>query len=128
MKKLIPIPLLFSCVIPICFANNSIGFDSVADALSSLKEKQGTSFRTYSGWTVVNYTEDNYFVLWSFTPKSHAAHPSAIKRVLIENGNRFFINSSTLCQAEQQACEQLKTQIRNSNNDIYKVMDGDLSG
>jgi hypothetical protein len=45
--------------------------------------------------------------LWSFAPKSHPAYPSAVKRRVFERDGSVRIEMDVLCEATEQACEQL---------------------
>lgn len=80
---------------------------SVAEALKALQAKPGVKFRDEKGWTVVDDRTPGFKDVWSFTPPGHPAHPSVVKRSVIEKNDTLSIAMSVMCEAEKAACEQL---------------------
>jgi hypothetical protein len=114
---LIMIGLFFS--VPL-FAEekNSIGYSSVADALEALKKLPDAEVSVQGGWTIINTKEGKNFVLWSFTPATHAAHPTAVKRIVLEEGGMVKIDTRALCQAKKAACDKLMAEFDELNKKI----------
>ncbi|WP_341937448.1 hypothetical protein [Marinimicrobium sp. C2-29] len=83
------IPLLFALINFQAFAAeesrvSSIGYGSVEEALSSLRNNPDASIRVEQEWTIVQVKEENETSIWSFSPSSHSAYPAAIKRTVFE--------------------------------------------
>jgi len=83
---------------------SDIPYQSVSEALNSLKAKPGVKFSTGDGWTLA---EDTDGAQWSFTPPGHYANPSVGRRELRQQGGRFFVVTRILCEAPKQACDRL---------------------
>lgn len=101
---------------------SSIGYDTVLDALQSLKENPAADFRDSDGWTVVNLQKDGDRILWTFTPEWHPAHPSAVKREVIERNGEVFIEMNVLCQSTKPECDQLVKEFEQLNDNIRQSM------
>lgn len=96
---------------------STVGYMTVDGALKDLHARPGVVFSTKDGWTVAN--EAATATLWSFPPPGHPAYPSAVKRRVVQDGDRVKIEMQVLCQASKAACddlvrtfEQLNAQIR----------------
>lgn len=91
-----------------------IGYASVAAALADLRAKPGVAIRTEGGWTIV---EDRAaLTFWSFTPKGHPAHPSAVKRSLEQENGRTNLHMAVACEASKAACDELVREFQRMNN------------
>lgn len=99
---------------------SSIGYDSVLEALLALKENPSTQVGYSDGWTVVTLEEKGNHVLWSFTPESHQAHPTAVRREVVEKNGQIFIEMSALCQSTKPECDHLISEFEKLNDDIRK--------
>ncbi|MDO6692674.1 molecular chaperone DnaJ [Aliiglaciecola sp. 3_MG-2023] len=95
-----------------------IGYDTVADAIEQLKQKDGTKTSVQGGWTIIEDSQDTSMVLWSFTPDIHPAHPTAVKRKVVERDNKIYIHMTALCQAEKVACDKLMSEFEKLNKQI----------
>ncbi|WP_252372461.1 hypothetical protein, partial [Alteromonas stellipolaris] len=100
--------------------NSSIGYKTVDLALQALKNKDGTNLSIQGGWTIIEDTEESNLVLWSFTPETHAAHPAAIKRKVLEKNQAIHIQMSALCQAKKADCDKLMKEFEQLNKNIMK--------
>ena len=100
--------------------NSSIGYETVDIALQAMKNKEGTKLSIQGGWTIIEDKEDSNMVLWSFTPESHAAHPAAIKRKVLEKNQAIYIQMSALCQAKKADCDKLMQEFELLNKNIMK--------
>ncbi|QBY05804.1 molecular chaperone DnaJ [Thalassotalea sp. HSM 43] len=103
-------------------AKTSIGYDSVESALTALKSKQGAQFSQQGGWTIVAEQEDGDYVLWSFTPTEHDAHPAAVKRKIVEKDKQIHIEMTALCQASKSQCDALIEEFKLLNDKIRQSM------
>ncbi|TKB45369.1 molecular chaperone DnaJ [Thalassotalea mangrovi] len=97
---------------------SAIGYGTVDAALTALKEKPDTKLSVQGGWTIIEDKEDGNFVLWSFTPESHEAHPAAVKRTILEKDKHIYVRMSALCQAEKEPCDKLMEQFEQLNKQI----------
>jgi hypothetical protein len=93
---------------------SSIGYPSVAAALTALQARRDVKTSVQDDWTVI---EDGP-TLWSFTPASHPAHPSVAKRTLVEKDGGYFIDMKILCQSTQSACDQLAADFQKLNEQM----------
>jgi len=95
---------------------------SVEATLEKLKVDPRVSIRNNNGWTIA--TLDTGRVLWSFTPKGHPAHPSFVKREVIEKDGSVYIDTTARCSAEKSVCDQLVRDFIELNNKIQRNMSG----
>jgi len=87
---------------------SSIGYATVADALTALRAKPGTEIGEQDGWTIIQEPEsEKSIALWSFAPATDPAHPSAVKRVVVERDGSVQIEMKVLCEAKKDACDEL---------------------
>lgn len=89
----------------------SIGYQSVAEALAALKEKPGASVEVKDGWTLISIGH----TLWTFTAEGHEAHPSAVKRELVDRDGAFLLEMSILCEATTEPCDRLAQEFAKLN-------------
>lgn len=89
-----------------------ITYPSVAATLEALQADPSATFEKQSGWTVVASRENENPVQWFFTPEEHPAHPSVVKRTVVEKDGVGYIDLVTLCQVPQSACDQLLDDFR----------------
>ena len=96
------------------------GYRSTHELLSSLKSDTENVVSTVNGdfgvWTIVQSPKDNS--LWSFTPEQHPAHPSVVKRTVVEKDGKVLINTEASCDAEKAVCDQLVNSFIQLNNKI----------
>lgn len=81
------------------------GFDSVAEALKTLKSKSNSKVSNYEGWIIVNDTDEK--AVWSFAPEEHDAFPSVVKREVAERDGSIFISTQVRCGAKKSDCDKL---------------------
>ena len=93
--------------------SSGIGYESVSAAYEALSTKEGVEGSNQGGWVIFKDRADNS--LWSFTPKEHPAYPSTIKRTVVEQEGKLFIDMRALCGAEQLACDELIKDFRKMN-------------
>jgi hypothetical protein len=65
-----------------------IGYATIEEAYNALKADSAVGMKEYEGWTIFNQKGDGKYILWSFTPDDHPAHPSAIRREIVKKGDQ----------------------------------------
>ncbi len=98
------------------------GGETVEETLSRLREDPSVSIRNERGWTVA--TKESGRIIWSFTPTEHPAHPSFVKREVIEKDGSIYIDTSARCGAQKSVCDQLVQDFVELNNNVRKQMSG----
>ena len=103
--------------------DSTIGYPTVDAALDALHKDPHAQFSTRDGWTIVATEENGNHVLWSFTPKGHAAYPAAVKRTVLEEKNgAISLEMKVLCFGTQAACDKLVDQFKELNERIKQSM------
>ena len=104
---------------------SSIGYPTVAAALTDLKAQPGNVVSTQQGWTII--TNPTNLTLWSFTPENHPAHPAAVKRTTVERGGAWYIEMDALCQAQKAPCDKLIEQFKALNEQMREHIEHEKS-
>ncbi len=65
--------------------------------------------------------ESGAAVEWFFTPETHAVYPAVIKRTVVEEEGLGMIELAALCEAPQQACDQLIEDFRQTHKVTIKA-------
>ena len=120
MKKF---PLIFIILyIPAILAQVSepspIGYDTVDEAFRALEADPTAGMKEYEGWVIFTQKDKGIYILWSFTPENHPAHPSAIRREVVKKGDEIFIKMDALCHSNKLDCDQLIKQFELINERI----------
>ena len=68
---------------------STIGYPSVADALSALQAREDVFISMEDGWTII--TEPGGLTIWSFSPPDQPAYPAVAKRVFYQEAGACFI-------------------------------------
>jgi hypothetical protein len=105
---------------PIPETRNSIGYPSPAAALEALRAKPGVSFSDQGGWTIAE--ERSSATLWSFTPVSHPAYPSAVKRQLVNEDGKVNLRMSISCSATKGVCDALVRDFETLNQQMIEAI------
>ncbi|MAM88031.1 MAG: molecular chaperone DnaJ [unclassified Hahellaceae] len=90
--------------------------DSVEELFSELQSNPEVTIKTEGGWRVADVPSER--ALYSFTPESHPAHPSFVKREVVEKNGSINIRTSVKCGAEKSACDQLVRDFIELNNKV----------
>jgi hypothetical protein len=53
--------------------------------------------------------------LWSFTPSGHPAHPAAVRRTVIRQGDDIGVKMAVHCEATKAACDRLVADFKALN-------------
>jgi hypothetical protein len=86
--------------------DSQVGYKTVADALADLSNRKNVEISNVRGWTII--ADRANFTLWSFAPASYPAYPAVVKRtVTSRTGGGSMVNTSVLCEASKEACDQL---------------------
>lgn len=86
---------------------------SVAQIQASIVQDPEMAVSVRRGWTMAKDTKG--FVLWTFTPDEHPAHPSAIRRQIVNRDGSARIEMSVFCESSQSACDALVEQFKDKN-------------
>jgi hypothetical protein len=103
---------------------STIGYDSVPEALAALKAKPGVEISDEDGWTIIA----DGLALWSFTPEAHPAHPSAVKREVVERDGKTVIEMAVLCQSAKAPCDQLVREFTELNENMRRQLTEEGAG
>ena len=95
-------------------------YRSVAAALEALRTKSGVRVAMQGGWTIID--EKATMSVWSFTPPEHPAHPAAVRRTVVQEGNDVFIHMNVLCEAEKRACDKLVAEFQELNDRMRETL------
>ena len=95
-----------------------IDFPDVRAALEALRADTEAKFDGQGGWIVVATVERGNPVAWSFTPEGHPAHPSVVKRTVVEKGGTGYVELATLCEARESDCVRLLEEFKQINERI----------
>jgi len=106
----------------VCAEESTIGYPTVDAALEALRKDPHAQFTIQGGWTIVATEENGNHVLWSFTPKGHAAYPAAVKRTVLEKDGAVLIDMKVLCFGTQAACDKLVAEFKGLNERIKQSM------
>jgi len=98
--------------------DSSIPYDSVEEALSTLESNAEATLTEYEGWKIFNLTENGVYILWSFTPAEHPAHPSVVKRSILKKSDKLFIDMEALCESTNIFCGALMEDFNAINEQI----------
>lgn len=106
--------------------DEGIGYATVGEALSQLKQHPDASVSIQSGWIIIEMKHPGKTVsenaVWSFTPPQHYAHPSVIKRRILEEEGDLFVDMQALCHAEKHACESLMDAFSQLNDNLGRSL------
>lgn len=104
-------------------ASPAIGFNRVAEALSSLEARDGngTIVTHRDGWAIVN--EPLAAAQWSFTPVGHAAYPALVRRIIRRGADgSVSVDTASLCEAPAAACEALVVEFKSLDERITQAV------
>ena len=104
-------------------AASTIGYPSVAEALSALQAREDVNISVEEGWTII--TEPGGLTIWSFSPPGQPAYPAVAKRVLYQEAGAWFIKMDVRCEAEKAACDQLQRDFEALNESMRAAMEAD---
>jgi hypothetical protein len=83
-----------------------IGYPTVAAARAALEDRDDVRMSLADGWLTVE--DPTQRTLWTFAPESDPAHPAAIKRGVIAQGDDLVIRMDIRCEGAIEACDALE--------------------
>jgi hypothetical protein len=101
---------------------STIDYATVEQAFNALEANPDAEITEYEGWIIFNQKGDGRYILWSFTPEQHPAHPTAIRREIAKQGDEVLINMNALCESGKFECDQLIDQFKRINEKIKRNM------
>ncbi|MDH5353719.1 MAG: hypothetical protein OEY09_04665 [Gammaproteobacteria bacterium] len=108
--------------IPSTFAqnaeNDAIPFKTVEEALKALESDAGAELTEYEGWKIFKQKNKGRYVLWSFTPPEHPAHPTVVRRTMAKINGQLNIDMDVLCYSTQIFCDSLMEDFKQINEAI----------
>ena len=121
--KLSRLPLLALLYLPALAAQqvaepSPIGYATIEEAFNELKANPDADMKEHDGWTIFNQKGEGKYLLWSFTPTDHPAHPAAIRREVVKKEGEIFIKMDALCYSNQLDCDLLIDQFKKINDRI----------
>jgi len=106
------------------FAQNAekkpIYYISVEEALTALKSNPAADLTEYEGWKIYKLKQDGQYILWSFTPVEHPAHPTVVKRSIRKLDSQITIDMDALCESSELICESLVEEFKYINEQIIQ--------
>lgn len=100
---------------------SSIGYPSVAEALSSLQAREDVFISVEDGWTII--TEPGGLTIWSFSPPDQPAYPAVAKRVFYQDEGAWYIKMDVRCEASKTACDQLQQDFDELNERMREAIE-----
>jgi hypothetical protein len=89
---------------------DDVGYKTVAQALTAVKQMKDVSFSTVRGWTIV--TDEAHLTVWSFAPKTDPSYPAVVRRMVVSTGSGSKVTMGVLCEAKQAACDTLVREFK----------------
>lgn len=96
----------------------STDYKTVEAAFNALDSHPDAQITEYEGWVIFKLKDGGKYVLWSFTPTEHPAHPSAIRREIVKQGSQILISMDALCESSKFDCDDLIEQFKQINENI----------
>lgn len=107
---------------PSAFAQNveddSIQYKTVDEALKALESDPDAVFSEYEGWKIFKQKGNGRYILWSFTPPEHPAHPTVVRRSIAKINGQLNIDMDALCYSTQNFCDSLMEDFKQINENI----------
>jgi hypothetical protein len=95
-------------------SGSQIGYRTVAEALTSLKDRKDVTLSIVREWTII--VDEKNLTVWSFAPASYIAYPAVVKRTARARvGGGSDLEIKVLCEATKDACDQLVREFAQMN-------------
>lgn len=98
--------------------DDSIQYKTVEEALKALESDSGAELTEYEGWKIFKQKNDGRYVLWSFTPAEHPAHPTVVRRTIAKINGQLNIDMDALCYSTPIFCDSLMEDFKQINEAI----------
>ena len=95
-----------------------IAYASPAAALTALRGKPGVSIREENDWFVINDPSED--AIWSIAQPAHPAHPTAVKRTLVQDDSGVRLVMRVQCGAAKEICDRVVQQFQQANENLKK--------
>lgn len=97
-----------------------IPFKTVEEALKSLESDPKTELTEYEGWKIFKQKQNGRYILWSFTPDNHPAHPTVVRRAIVKLNGELTIDMDALCYSTRIFCDSLMEDFKQINEGIIQ--------
>jgi Protein of unknown function (DUF4019) len=87
-----------------------IPYPNVETARAALLARDDIRRREIDGWTMIEVPSEQ--AVWSFTPTTHAAHPSMILRAPFERDGTLYLGLDVMCGATKPVCDALVEEFK----------------
>ncbi|ARN22901.1 hypothetical protein [Piscinibacter gummiphilus] len=87
-----------------------IAYPSPQAALEALRAKPGVTVREENGWFVLK--EPGGVSFWSITQSTHPAHPTAVRRTLVQDAEGIRMVMRVQCGAPKETCDRVAHQFQ----------------
>jgi hypothetical protein len=87
-----------------------IGYPSPQAALKALHARPDVVFSLQNGWIIASDRAN--VTVWSFAEASNPAFPAAVKRQVVQNGDKVYVAMSILCGGPQAECDKLPAEFQ----------------
>ena len=112
--------LVLLATLSICFPaiadEGDIGYPSVDAARKALAGRSDVQMSSENGWITIE--DPAAMTLWTFAPDTDPAHPAAIKRTVVQDGERVVIRMDIRCEGDLNACDALEEHFLNLNQAV----------
>jgi hypothetical protein len=93
-----------------------IGYPSVGAARTALAARDDVKLSSADGWMTIE--DPAGMTLWTFAPEADPAHPAAIKRTVVQDGDRVIIRMDIRCEGDEAACDALEQHFLSLNQSV----------
>jgi hypothetical protein len=102
----------------------TIGYNTVAEALAAVRANPNSRVVADWDWTTLEIGKIGQpeYALWSFSPPSHPAHPSAVKRTVYVREGQVVVDMDVACEAAGPVCDQMVRDFQTLNLKFQKAL------
>lgn len=97
------------------------------ELISRYSTAQGLK-ETYKSVDYVAYADDEKAptVMYTFTTKGHPAHPAAVCRKMVKEGDSLLVKMDVVCDGEKEACDKLRNDFNVMNAKMQAEVDNKI--
>jgi len=100
----------------IALSDTPLVYKSATATLADMRAKTGVKTYEKSGWTIIE--DRSTMSVWSFTPSNHPAHPAAIQRSVVKDGDNIFVQMKVLCESSKSACDAMVVEFQHLDQKV----------
>lgn len=89
--------------------DTGIGYPSPGTAMEALHARPDVLFSFQNGWIVASDRAN--MTVWSFAPVGAPAFPTAVKRQVVQSGDKIYVATKIMCRGTQEACEAVSAEF-----------------